>query len=289
MRRVPWAALDGWSSDDHAAAWAAFSVLPPPADPRAWFEAGFEPHEVAARSAHYTGYYEPVVPGSLTRTGAFAHPLHAPPDGLTPESRWHDRATIAAENLLAGRELVWLSSAIEAFLAQVQGAVRVALEGGGTLRLGFAGKNGHPYRSIGAELVQRGAVPEDRISADAIRHWCESNPAGVQALLNLNPSYVFFRPLDLPGDLGPPGAAGRPLTPHRSLAVDPAVIPLGTPVWVDCPGLAPRLMVAQDVGTAIKGAGRGDIFLGTGPQAGAIAGALNARGRMVALLPKGET
>lgn len=288
MGRVAWADLSGWEADDHAAAWAAFSVAASPENPRSWFEATFDPYEVAPMgSAHLTGYYEPVVQGSLTPTDVFCHPLHAPPSDLRADTPWHDRAAITQGNLLSGRELVWLPSAIEAFLAQVQGSVRVALEGGGTLRLGFTGKNGQPYRSIGAELVRRGAVPADRISAAEIRRWCARNPLEVQALLNLNPSYVFFRVLDLPEDLGPPGALGRPLVAHRSLAVDPEVIPLGTPVWLECPGLPPRLMVAQDIGSAIKGIGRGDIFLGTGEGAGQVAGTLNAMGRMVALRPKG--
>lgn len=291
MRALRFSDLPGWETDDHAAAWAAFSMTYAhcPAtvpDPRAWFEAHFTPYEVTSGTVHFTGYYEPELPGSLTPTLRFAHPLYAPPPGLGAQMPWPARDQIVADNLLAGHELVWLESAIEAFLTQVQGSVRVRLAEGGTLRLGYAAKNGQPYRSIGAELVNRGAIPAAEISANAIRAWCAAHPARVQDLLNHNPSFVFFRPLDLPEDTGPPGAMGTPVTALRSLAVDPEQIPLGTPVWVDCPGLAPRLMVAQDTGSAIKGAGRGDIFCGTGDAALVLANALNTTGRMIALFPR---
>jgi membrane-bound lytic murein transglycosylase A len=290
MRSLTWSDLTGWDQDDHAAAWAAFSVAGPPLsslDARARFEADFVPVEVAAPgNAHFTGYYEPELAGARTRSARFCAPLYAPPGDLDPDRPWHDRATIVQQDLLAGNELVWLESPLEAFLAQVQGSLRVRLADGGVLRLGYAGKNGHPYRSIGAELVRRGIAPAEAMSIAVIRDWCAEHPDAVPALLDINPSFVFFRALDLTDGQGPLGALGVPLTPMRSLAVDPAIIPLGTPVWIDGPGFGPRVMIAQDVGSAIKGAGRGDIFFGSGETAGQAAGRLNARGRMVALFPK---
>lgn len=294
MRALRWSDLPGWHRDDHAAAWAAFSMpgapsADPPADPRAWFEARFDPVEVApAGQAHFTGYYEPELPGARARSARFCAPLHAPPPDLDPETPWHDRATILHGDLLAGHELVWLESPLEAFLAQVQGSLRVRLQEGGTLRLGYAGRNGRPYRSIGAELVRRGVAPPEGMSIAVIRRWCADNPGAVAELLNTNPSFVFFRECDLPEGQGPIGAQGVALSVLRSLAVDPGIVPLGTPVWIDCPGLSPRLMVAQDTGSAIRGAGRGDIFFGSGDAAGLAAGAMNARGRMVALWPRGR-
>jgi membrane-bound lytic murein transglycosylase A len=284
VRPVSWAELDGWSADDHAAAWAAFSLTADepvtPSDPRTFFEENFDPVEVVpAGTAHFTGYYEPELPASRQRSAAFSHPLYSTPPGLDLSQPWHARDQIVAGDLLSGHEIAYVETAIEAFLAQVQGSVRLRLAEGGSLRLGFAAKNGHPYRSIGAELARRGVAAP--ITPDVIRRWCAENPGQVQDLLNHNPSFVFFQVLDLPEDSGPIGAMGQPVTAGRSLAVDPDVIPLGSPVWADCPGRTPRLMVAQDIGSAIKGPGRGDIFCGAGPEAGAEAGAINDHGRMI--------
>jgi len=245
----------------------------------------FEPVEIVPPgTAHFTAYYEPELPAARLCSDRFPAPLHCPPPEFQPGQLWHSRAEIGRDALLAGCEIAFVESAIEAFLAQVQGSVRLRFEDGGTLRLGFAGKNGHPYRSIGAELIRREIVSDPaQMTPEVIRNWCAQNPGSVVELLETNPSYVFFRVLDLPGTSGPLGATGRPVTAERSLAVDPEMIPLGTPVWIDCPGLGTRLLVAQDIGSAIKGPGRGDIFLGSGPEAGVRAGAMNARGRMVML------
>lgn len=292
MTPLCWPDLAGWTADDHASAWAAFDLTADlyglstasPQNPRAAFEALFEPVEVApAGHAHFTAYYEPELPASRSPSARFSHALFAPPEGWQEGMLWHDRAEIGSKNLLTGREIAYVESAIEAFLAQVQGSVRLRLAEGGSLRLGFAGKNGHPYRSIGAELVRRGVSTATEMTPEWIRLWCAENPLSVPDLLAHNPSFVFFRVLDLPDESGPLGAMGRPVTPGRSLAVDPALVPLGSPVWIDCPGFGARLMIAQDIGSAIKGPGRGDIFIGSGPEAGRTAGAINAMGRMVML------
>ncbi|HQU68897.1 MAG TPA: MltA domain-containing protein [Albidovulum sp.] len=278
--------LSGWSADDHAAAYAVWrltdNVSAACDDPRSFFESRFV---VSSQPCHFTGYYEPELEGRRAGDARFCHPLHAAPAGLGEGQVWHSRREIMAGGLLDGLELVWLDSAIEAFLAQVQGSVRVRLEDGSTLRLGYAGKNGHEYRSIGQELIRRGAIAAEAISAEAIRDWCAANPGEVARLLAHNPSYVFFRAINLAPDLGPIGSSGVPLTAMRSLAADPAHVPPGSPVWVEC-GSIRALFVAQDTGSAIRGADRADLFCGSGAEAGCIASGLNAQGTMHVFRPR---
>lgn len=291
-RRLAFRALSGWAAEDHGAALAAYGrsvhalarewPRPDGSAPRVFLETRFTPVLIGA-DALVTGYYEPEVDGAPARDDRFRYPLHARPTTL-PEGPWSSRAEIVAGDLLAGLELVWLDSAIEAFLAQVQGSVRVRLPDGTLRRYGFAGRNGHPYRSIGAELIRRGETVGAAMSTQAIRDWCARNPEAVAGLLNHNPSYVFFRPLDLPEDAGPLGSMGLPLSPGRSVAVDPGHVPLGAPVWLEA-GAMRVLAVAQDTGSAIRGAGCADLFCGSGPAAGERAGAMRSSGRLVALLP----
>lgn len=289
--------LPGWDADDHGAALAAYALtsdlLPPDwpqpvasQDARQFFECAFIARPLG-QDALLTGYYEPELPGSAVRTDRFSHPIYGPPAGLTPNRPWFDRSEIEKGDLLAGHELAWLESPLEAFLAQVQGSLRVRLPDGRGLRFGFAGKNGHPYGSIGKELIRRGALNETNASVAAIRAWAARHPDDLPGLLQVNRSFVFFRPLDLPSDSGPLGTLQRPVTALRSLAVDPDHVPLGAPVWVEWDGHA-CLMIAQDTGSAIKGPARGDIFFGTGAAAGERAGALKTIGRLTVLLPKGS-
>ena len=137
------------------------------------------------------------------------------------------------------------------------------------------------------ELVRRGLYQPWQVSARTIRTWVHSNPEAGRELLWTNPSFIFFQKVDVPAALGPLGALHLPVTPGRSLAVDPTVVPLGAPVWVETSGAPPlhRLMVAQDIGTAIKGPGRADVFIGSGFRAGEIAGRMRDHGRMIVLLP----
>ncbi len=291
--------MPGWTEDDHSAALAvyrrSFGTLPhgwpdpseTDVDARAFFESAFV--TVAAPEAcHFTGYYEPELSGRRASGGRFRHPLYARPDDLALNRRWFSRREITEGDLLAGKELVWLDSAVEVFLAQVQGSVRVRLDDGQTLRLGYAGKNGHDYLSIGQELIRRDEIAAERISADAIRDWCAANPDRVPELLAHNPSFVFFQPLDLPPEMGPIGSAGVPLTTLRSLAADPDHVLPGTPVWVEC-GPLRALFVAQDTGSAILGPFRADLFCGSGVSAGCMASSLNTHGKMAVLLPRNPT
>jgi membrane-bound lytic murein transglycosylase A len=275
--------LDGWASDDLSEAlsvWQVTSGGEPVADARGFFERAFRPvlMEDGAPGV-FTGYYEPELRGSRRRADRFVHPVYALPD----DPRAFDRAAIVGGALEGrGLEVAWLEDAAEAFFLQVQGSGRIVFPDG-VLRVNFAGGNGRAYRSIGAELVARGVFDASTVTAEGIKDWIRAHPAEGAALMDLNPSWVFFREVDIDPALGPLGCMGKPVTALRSIAVDPAVVPLGAPVWVEAGGLR-RLMVAQDKGGAIKGAQRADLFFGTGAEAGRRAGAFHHGGRMVVLM-----
>jgi len=291
-RPLSFEALRGWSTDDHAAAWACFERTRDLAYPamqhsvetpsREFFEARFKLVRLGDGRGHLTGYYEPEIPASPIRTGDYSCPIYScPPD---PASQAFTREAIVKNGALdgLGLEIAWLRDPIDAFFLQVQGSGRLMFADGKGMRVGFAAKNGHPYVSIGAELVRRDVFTADEISADQIKDWLRLN--GTDLLL-LNPSFVFFRPLELSQDSGPLGSMDRPVTPDRTLAVDPAHIPLGTPVWIEFQGQG-RLCIAQDIGGAIKGPNRGDLYCGTGADAGLRAGQLNTEVTMTLLLPR---
>jgi membrane-bound lytic murein transglycosylase A len=192
---------------------------------------------------------------------------------------------------LRGREILWVDDPVELFFLHVQGSGRVRLPGGETVRIGFAEHNGHLYKSIGRILVERGELSADKASMQGIKQWAAKNPNKLAPLLQQNPAYVFFRELpDSP--LGPIGALGVPLTPGRSIAVDALTTPLGAPVFLSTTSPLSarplnRLVVAQDTGSAIKGAVRADFFWGFGDDAGQSAGRMRQRGRMWILYPRG--
>lgn len=298
--------LNGWAEDDHAAAlsvfrntcadmegaeWQALCAIAETApDARTFFELFFRPVLIGGEdTALFTGYFEPELDGSLRRTPRFRYPLYRTP----PEAQagvWHSRREIEEGGLLDGRglEIVWVDDPVELFFLQVQGSGRVRLPDGSVMRVGYGGRNGHPYRSIGQELVRRGVYEAHQVSAQVIRNWVRRNPVEGRELLYHNPSYVFFREVEIPDPgLGPLGAMNRSITPLRTIAVDPAYTPLGAPVWIEKGGAGPmhRLMIAQDTGGAIRGAQRADIFFGFGDTAGEAAGTIRDPGRMVVLLP----
>ncbi len=305
------AALAGWAEDDHAAALAAFRATCDLIDAaradwrpvcalareagataggaRAFFERLFRPVLIGEPPALFTGYYEPVLDGALRRTSRFAWPIYRRPPDLRDGVQHYSRAEIETGALQGrGLELAWLDDPVEACFLQVQGSGRIRLPDGQVMRVGYAGRNGHAYRSVGQEMIRRGTHTVDQVSAQEIKSWVRANPQAGAALLGTNPSYVFFRRLpDLAPEDGPIGAMGRSIFPRRSLAVDPGFVTLGAPVWIEKAGVEPlrRLMVAQDTGGAIKGAQRADIFYGTGAAAGEAAGIVKDAGRMVVLLP----
>jgi membrane-bound lytic murein transglycosylase A len=302
-----WDELDGWAADDHEAALSVFlstcgdmgeawtGVCAAARDSRgaarAFFEAQFRPVMVSdGTPALFTGYYEPELEGSPVRTGTFAHAIYRLPPEVTPGATWHSRAEIETRGLLEGRglEIAWLADPVEAFFLQVQGSGRIQLTDGRAIRVGFGGRNGHPYRSIGAELARQGVFQPHEVSAQRIKRWVRDNPGPGRELLRHNPSFIFFREVsEVPPERGPLGAMNRSVTAMRTVAVDPDHVPLGAPVWVETAGASPlrRLMVAQDTGSAIKGPQRADVFVGTGAAAGEIAGRMRDPGRMMVLLP----
>ena len=305
-RLLDWADLHGWHNDDHGQAFEVFqetcrdmkngdwpavcAIAAKQSDPRQYFENFFRPVLITDDADPlFTGYYEPELQGSRVRTGKYRFPLYRRPDDA-PAGQWLSRREIEDSGVLEDRglEIAWLESPVEKFFLQIQGSGRIKLADGSHLRVGYGGKNGHPYRSVGKELVRRGIFEEHQVSAQVIRNWVDDNPSEGAELLQFNPSYVFFREVtQVPADKGPLGAMNRSITGGRSVAIDPDYVPLGAPVWLEKDGKTPirRLMIAQDTGSAVKGAQRADIFYGTGDDAGREAGRIRDGGRMIVLLP----
>lgn len=310
-RILPFEQLRGWVEDDHDHAlkvfaetcdkisdseWHAVCGLAraragQPQAGRGFFEMLFRPVLFGGEeTALFTGYYEPELSGSLRPGGPYRYPLYRTPPELPRGRPWATREQIQDQGLLRGRglEIVWLTDPVDVFFLQIQGSGRVRLPDGSTLRVGYAAKNGHPYRSVGQEMIRRGLLPAHRVSAQRIKEWVRRNPVDGADLLQHNPSFVFFRVLsEVPADKGPLGALSRSITGGRSIAVDPEHVQMGAPVWLEKDGRDPirRLMIAQDTGGAIKGVQRADIFFGTGDEAGQQAGRVRDPGRMVVLLP----
>lgn len=306
--------LDGWAEDDHAEALKVFlGTCPDLEDPdwqslcalgqaqaesdapdaaRKFFELFFRPVQISdgAETALFTGYFEPELDGSRYPTDRFRYPLYRMPAEAKQTGLWLPRRDILTSGVMQNRglEIAWVDDPVELFFLQIQGSGRIRLQDGSTIRVGYGGANGHPYRSIGAEMVRRGIYNAHQVSAQVIKAWVRRNPMAGHELLMHNPSYVFFREVrKVLASQGPLGAMNRSVTAMRSIAVDPKYTPLGAPVWVEKDGESPlrRLMIAQDTGSAIKGAQRADIFFGTGDEAGQAAGRLRDPGRMVVLLP----
>lgn len=343
---ISWTELPGWRDDSLAQSWPALlnscqkmpardarwselcadaTLFPGPDDDtaRAFFETRFVAHEVSgnngAAEGLITGYYEPLLHGSLVRTGRFRYPLYGRPDdlvvvdlgGLYPElqgKRYRGRLNgnrvvpyYSRAEISHGRRppdnsiLAWVDDSVALFFLEIQGSGRIQLPDGKTQHVGYADQNGHPYVAIGRTLADSGAMKLEEATMPAIRAWLKANPDQAQAVLNSNPSYVFFM-LRESGASGPFGALNVPLLPERSIAVDPAFIPLGSPVWFDTslPGNGEarpyrRLVFAQDTGGAIRGPVRADLFLGFGERAERVAGTMRQRGKLYVLLPVSRT
>ena len=289
-----------------------------PEGARQFFESQFAPYALVTPeggdSGLVTGYYEPVIEGSRTPTEVHRYPIFGVPGdlivvdlaGLYPELRgmrlrgridgrrlvpYPSRGQIDTRGPDFGAPIIaWTSDPVELFFLQIQGSGQVQLPGGERIRVGYADQNGHPYRSLGRWLVERGEMPLEQASMQGIKAWAEANPGKLQEALNANPSYVFFR--ELPPTDGPIGALGIALTPQYSLAVDRRFVPLGAPVFLatthpQSEEPLERLMAAQDTGGAIRGAVRADFYWGTGPEAGMQAGRMRQPGRMWLLWPRG--
>ena len=347
MQVASWSDLPGWGEDNLAAAWPGFlqSCRALANKPQWWlwraaceeakslratnsvslrrfFEARFTPYLLtnpdSTTSGMVTGYYEPLLQGSRTRSTRYSQPvLGVPGDLLTidlgdvvPDVKnmrlrgrlqgnkvipYYSRADIVAyENDFADRVLLWVDEAVELFFLQIQGSGRVRFPNGKLVRIGYADQNGHPYQSVARVLIDRGELTLAQASMHGIQAWARANPDKLNDLLSENPSYVFFREVPDNGkpDVGPQGALGVPLTPGRSIAVDPRNVPLGAPVFLSTtrPNSAEplqRLMLAQDTGGAIRGVVRADFFWGFGAEAEAQAGRMKQSGQMWVLLPPG--
>ncbi len=299
--------LDGWAEDDHQAALDTFRntcrdmktpdwqtlcrAAQDQQNARAFFELFFRPLLIEdGKEMMFTGYFEPELDGSRTKTARYKYPIYAMPRDAKTAGQWYTRRQILEDGVMDGLnlEICYVDDPVELFFLQIQGSGRVRLPDGSFLRVGFGGSNRHNYRSIGTELVRRGIYQSHQVSAEVIKNWVRRNPEAGKELLYHNPSYVFFREVsEVPADKGPLGAMNRSITTMRSVAVDPKFTPLGAPVWIEKDGDSPlrRLMVAQDTGSAIKGAQRADVFFGTGDEAGKQAGRLRDPGRMVVLMP----
>ncbi|MEJ2199564.1 MAG: MltA domain-containing protein [Desulfuromonadaceae bacterium] len=288
---------------------------------RTFFEEHFSPHRVrngdGSDLGTMTGYYNPELHGSRTPSADYPCPLYGVPDDLLvvdlsslyPElgdyrlrgrlvgrrvvPYWNRCEIDQGQEAVENRVLFWVADPVELFFLQVQGSGRILLDDGSCAMVQYGDQNGHPYRSIGKLLIDRGEMTPDQMSLQNIKIWARNHPEQVSSLLAENPSYVFF--VEAPDGEDPPlGALGVPLTAQRSMAVDPRFVPLGVPVFLDTtwPGSEEplqRLMLAQDTGGAIRGPVRADFFWGLGAQAGELAGRMKEPGRLWVLLPVQNT
>jgi membrane-bound lytic murein transglycosylase A len=354
LKPTQWEDVDGFSEDDMAAAWPAWlqscstlinktsknkiansqqswqtvcsaaNVLgeannpPSKREIQSYFTQHFNVYATANEDGSnvglITGYYEPLLKGSRTKSSQYPHPLYKQPADLItvdlgeayPELKnkrvrgklkgnklvpYPTRAEIETiPSPLVGNELVWINDLIDGFFLQVQGSGLVQLDNGESMHVGYADQNGQAYNSIGRVLIERGELTLDQAGMQGIKEWARNNPQKLRDLLNANPSYVFFR--ELPAGLsGPLGALGVPLTAGRSVAIDPRHVPLGAPIFLSTtlPNSnkpLKKLMVAQDTGGAIKGGVRADYFWGAGESAGKQAGSMKQLGKIWVLLPK---
>jgi membrane-bound lytic murein transglycosylase A len=319
---VPWSDLPGFNDDTLFEAWNAWlkgceKPVPPFAalcgdvrrlsistadEQRAWMQARLQPHRVESvegdTNGLLTGYFEPALEASRVPTAVFTVPLYQPPANLGARKPWFTRQEIDTlaepQAALKGRAIAYLADPVDALVLQIQGSgrVRVTAADGSQrwIRVAYAGTNDQPYRSAGRWLLDQGQIKD--ASWPGIKAWLAQNPQRQQELLWSNPRVVFFKEeqlSDLDAAFGPRGAQGVALTPGRSIAVDPASIPYGAPVWLASSGAQvnlQRLVMAQDTGSAITGAVRADFFTGWGLDAGELAGRLRQTLSLWVLWPK---
>ncbi|MGN6548989.1 MAG: murein transglycosylase A [Pararhizobium sp.] len=314
----------GITSEDLAPAFRAAleTESPSPAEARSFFETFFRPFFISdgpAETGFVTGYYEPEILVSRERSERFRFPIHARPDDLVDvvdENRpagldrsfafardtgaglveYADRGAIET-GFLDGRglDIAYAESRVDLFFVHIQGAARLVFPDGSVRRITYAAKTGHPFTPIGRLLIERGALERSAVTMETIRAWLAGHPDEVDALLRQNRSYIFFREAPVGDDaLGPIAAAKVPLAAGRSLAVDRLVHTFGTPFFIDAAGLTHleenerpfrRLMLAQDTGSAIVGPARGDIFVGSGADAGRKAGSVKHAATFFVLVP----
>ncbi|WP_157288602.1 murein transglycosylase A [Uliginosibacterium gangwonense] len=296
----------------------ALGPKPASAQVRSLFEQWLAPWQIVnpdgSIEGMMTGYYEPLIRASRWKSAKFSVPVFGVPDDLLnidmsevyPETKsmrlrgrlegrkvlpYWSRAQIDAQGEhFPAKVLVWTADPLELLFLQVQGSGQAELSDGSRVRLAYADQNGHPYKSIGRWLADKGEMRADQASMQGIQNWVHANPARLNELLNANPSYVFFRE-EAANNEGPKGSLGVPLMAGRAVAVDPRTVPLGAALFLATtrPDGAPmnRLVMAQDTGGAIRGRVRADFFWGFGPEAGAQAGRMRSQGKLWLLWPKG--
>jgi membrane-bound lytic murein transglycosylase A len=318
---VRWAELPGWDQDALNEAWNAWikscerssgvvakvcgdvrrlSIVGV-AQQRAWMMERLQPYRVEPLSGSsdglLTGYYEPVFNATRQPNVGSAAALYRPPASLGIRKPWFSRQEIdtlpEAKAAMQGRAIAYLADPVDVLVLQIQGSGRLRLtEPDGSqkiVRVAFAGTNDQPYKSVGRWLLDQGLIKD--ASWPGIKAWIVANPQRVNEMLWSNPRVVFFKEESLPeqANEGPKGAQGVALTPGRSIAVDPGSIPYGAPVWLASSGAAvnlQRLVLAQDTGSAIVGAVRADYYVGTGFEAGELAGRLKQPLKLWVLWPK---
>jgi membrane-bound lytic murein transglycosylase A len=290
-------------------------VVPTAADIRSFLQARLQVYSLRAAGGSaeglITGYYEPVYPGSLTRSDVATVPVYGVPDDLIivnlesiyPELKgkrlrgrlegrvlkpYDDAAAINAQGVKAP-VIAWLTSQMDLQFLQIQGSGRIRLNDGKQLRIGYADQNGHPYKAIGRWLVEQGELKKEDVTMGAISSWAKAHPQRIGELLASNPSYVFFA-RNPDSNEGPRGSLNVPLTAGYSVAIDRKVIPLGSLLWLSTtrPDGTPlvRPVAAQDTGGAIAGEVRADLFWGTGDAAGDLAGNMKQKGAIWLLWPQ---
>ncbi len=289
---------------------------------RAFFESYFQPANVAQTSGKnglLTGYYEPLIKGSRVASEEFSTPVYKrPPDlvnmvaeserGAKSSGYTHMRKTAGGlkpyltraeieQGALKGQnlELLYFKDPVDVYFMQVQGSGRIELPDGEKIRITYDGKNGYPYTSIGKHLIEAGSFKPENMSLKGLAAWLKQDRKRAEPVMWENKSYVFFRELKGAEAEGAMGVLGIALQPGRSLAVDTAYHPIGLPIYVTAETLthpsakkAPfqRLMISHDVGSAIKGPERGDIFFGSGDSAAKVAGVTKHPGHFTVLIPK---
>ena len=326
---VSWGNLPGWTEDNLDQAWQAWlqscKVISRPKDGVNWqsvclkasqlsnpsnsvirnyFEKNFQVYEIrhakstgqftaGSERGLITGYYVPIIAGSRTREGKFQFPLYGYPASWKKNkpSQLPTRSELLSSGMLNGSELAWVEDPVEAASMQIQGSGQIRLQDGSILKLGFAGTNEQPFKSIAQWLISRGEMTVGQASMQGIKAWAKRNPDRVDQMLNANPRFVFFKVMpSSPNNDGVVGSIGAPLTSGRSIAVDWKAIPQGAPIYLsttypNSSQLLQRLVFAQDTGSAIIGGVRADYYWGTGDAAGESAGRMKQSGRMWLLLP----
>jgi membrane-bound lytic murein transglycosylase A len=286
-------------------------------DAHDFFEQEFTPHAVSAgevRDGLFTGYYEPQLHASRVRRGRYQTPVYGFPSDLVNVDLGEFRAPLAGEHI-AGRVdghrlvpydtraqidakgletapvLLYADDPVGVFFLHIQGSGRVVFDDGAVVRVAYAGTNGRPYTAIGRTLMTQGALERGKVSLQTIRAWLKAHPDKARTVMESDASFVFFKEASL-GDpaLGSPGAEEVPLTPGASIAVDSRIHPLGAPFYIASTTPDGKrldaLTIAQDIGGAIRGPVRSDIFFGFGNHAETLAGEMKQGGRMFVLIPK---